>query len=685
MVLPIIGTFTSNGGVSTNVVTGTGAIAATANFTGSPTAGLAPLNVTFSDTSTGTITNRFWSFGDGGTTNTTTTNVVYQYAGAGTFTVNLTVFGPLGTNTLQRSNYITVTNLAPSAAFTGTPTNGAAPLNVTFTDASTGSITNRFWNFGDSVTTNTTSTNVVHQYSNAGTFSVSLTAFGSGGTNTLLTPNYIIVTNVAAVAGFTGTPTNGSAPLIVTFTDASSGTITGRVWSFGDSGTSTNTSPSHTYTNAGTFSVSLTVLGPGGTNTLTRSNYITATNVAAVAGFTGTPTNGAAPLLVTFTDASSGTITGRVWSFGDGATSAATSPSHTYTNAGTFSVNLTVFGPLGTNTLPRSNYITVTNLPPVAGFTGTPTNGTMPLLVSFTDASSGTITGRVWSFGDTGTSTATSPSHTYTNVGTFSVSLTVRGPLGSNTLTRSSYITVTTNHPPQITSGLTVTNAVLLVGTNAVVVAGETNTFLVTATDADSDPLTYQWVFGDGASTNTAIDTVDHVATNVCGPYHASVTVSDGQNSTNSQLTVVVACQMQITKMQAKLNFKKSDADACSLTATNLDLPTGFTLAGKSVTLGIGGAQVSFTFDSKGHQVKNTQGTCKLSFDKKTSTWTMKANLKKTDFQSAWVDEGLVNADVPKPGTTVTLAVVVLVDNEAFMADKSLLYTAKAGNSGAAK
>src|ERR1019366_10268093 len=103
------------------------------------------------------------------------------------------------------------------------------------------------------------------------------------------------------------------------------------------------------------------------TNALTGSAA-----VAPIAGFTGAPTNGAATLLVNFIDASSGTVTGRVWAFGDGSTSALTAPSHSYTSAGSFSVSLTVSGPLGSNTLLLANYITVTNVTsvvPVAAFT----------------------------------------------------------------------------------------------------------------------------------------------------------------------------------------------------------------------------------------------------------------------------------------------------------------------------
>jgi T5SS/PEP-CTERM-associated repeat protein len=162
-----------------------------ANFSGSPTSGVAPFAVTFTDASTGNITNRFWSFGDGNTTNTTATSMSHTYA-AGAYTVSLTVGGLGGSNTSTRTNYIVVVNPpAPVASFSGSPTNGVAPLAVTFVDASTGNITNRFWNFGDGNTTNTTAVSMNHTYV-AGTYTVSLTVRGLGGSDTSTRSSYIV-------------------------------------------------------------------------------------------------------------------------------------------------------------------------------------------------------------------------------------------------------------------------------------------------------------------------------------------------------------------------------------------------------------------------------------------------------------------------------------------------------------
>jgi PKD repeat protein len=84
-----------------------------------------------------------------------------------------------------------------------------------------------------------------------------------------------------------------------------------------------------------------------------------------------------------------------------------------------------------------------TEAPPVANFSGTPTSGTAPFTVTFTDSSSGTITSWAWTFGDGGSSSAQNPTHDYTTAPfTYDVSLTVTGPGGSDTMTKLGYITV---------------------------------------------------------------------------------------------------------------------------------------------------------------------------------------------------------------------------------------------------
>lgn len=185
--------------------------------------------------------------------------------------------------------------------------------------------------------------------------------------------------SAAYVAGFSGVPTNGPAPLTVQFTDLSSGAPTSWLWDFGDRATDTIQNPSHTYTAPGVYSVRLTVTGGGFSDSFVQIGYIsvdiptpTSTETTTVttqttpipikAGFRGSPTTGTAPLTVTFTDASFGSPTSWLWDFGDGSSSTLeVPPQHKYSVPGTYTVSLTVTGTGGSNVKKLTDYISVTD------------------------------------------------------------------------------------------------------------------------------------------------------------------------------------------------------------------------------------------------------------------------------------------------------------------------------------
>ncbi|HVM60337.1 MAG TPA: PKD domain-containing protein [Verrucomicrobiae bacterium] len=98
----------ANLGWINGVLNGASPVAPVAGFSAAPNNGPWPLTVTFTDTSTGTLTNRFWDFGDGSTTNTTANILTHAYGGPGTNTVSLTVSGPAGTSSLTLTNYIVI-------------------------------------------------------------------------------------------------------------------------------------------------------------------------------------------------------------------------------------------------------------------------------------------------------------------------------------------------------------------------------------------------------------------------------------------------------------------------------------------------------------------------------------------------------------------------------------------------
>jgi PKD repeat protein len=232
--------------------------------------------------------------------------------------------------------------------------------------------------------------------------------------------------------------------------------IAGVTVSTGTTSTTTNSSGSYTLSSLANGTYTLTP-SLGGYTFSPSSSSVTVSG-ANITGknFTGTPVSNTPPvanfsfttngLSASFTDNSSdsdGTIASRSWTFGDGGTSTATNPSHSYASAGTYSVTLTVTdNGSATNSVTKSVTVTApTNVPPTANFTFT----TSGLTATFTDASSdsdGTIASRSWTFGDSGTSTATSPSHTYAAAGTYSVTETVTDN-GGATGSKTSSVTVT--------------------------------------------------------------------------------------------------------------------------------------------------------------------------------------------------------------------------------------------------
>ncbi|MBU1202430.1 PKD domain-containing protein [Patescibacteria group bacterium] len=254
----------------------------------------------------------------------------------------------------------------------------------------------------------------------------------------------IIVGEIVPTANFTATPTFGTVPLTVQFTDTSVNNPTSWVWTFGEGSTSASQHPSFTYNGAGDFTISLTASNGSGGDTITKTSYIHVYPPVPTANFSATPTFGANPLTVQFFDQSTNSPTSWAWDFGDGANSSVEDPVHTYTTAGVYTVSLTASNGSGSDTVIKTNLITVNDpIPPIADFRADVTSGPAPLTVQFTDQSSGQPYSWYWNFGDGNDITGEGPhSNTYTSAGVYDVYLYVANQYGSDILTRYAYITV---------------------------------------------------------------------------------------------------------------------------------------------------------------------------------------------------------------------------------------------------
>jgi gliding motility-associated-like protein len=237
------------------------------------------------------------------------------------------------------------------------------------------------------------------------------------------------------VANFTAATTGGCSPLVVSFSDQSTGNPTIWFWDFGNGATSTLKNPSTTYFLPGQYTVTLTVTNSSGVNTKVQQNFIVVHGKPTVL-FAGNDSLGCFPFPVNFTDlsiASPGTVnTAWVWDFGDGQQSSAQNTSNVYTNTGNYTVSLKVTNDKGCwSTFTKPAYIKIDGGVEANFSSSQPTVCRLPVTINFTNASTGPgVLSYQWLFGDGGTSTQQNPAHTYTAPGTYSVTLITKSSNG---------------------------------------------------------------------------------------------------------------------------------------------------------------------------------------------------------------------------------------------------------------
>jgi PKD repeat protein len=245
-----------------------------ADFNATPTSGLAPLQVSFTDTSTSYdgIAGWTWNFGDGQSSEEQNPNHVY--AADGTYTVILMVLEEDGSDDVKtKMNYITVTDTAPKADFSYSQ--DTAPLTISFTDQSTSydEIVSWFWDFGDGQTS--TEQNPTHKFPDDGNFNVRLTVTDDDGSTDTISKQVALM-NSPPTADFD--IVSSEKPTVnedISFIDQSSdpdGDIVSWFWDLGDGTNSTAQNVTHRYQALGTYIVSLTITdNDGATDTASKN------------------------------------------------------------------------------------------------------------------------------------------------------------------------------------------------------------------------------------------------------------------------------------------------------------------------------------------------------------------------------------------------------------------------------
>lgn len=298
-----------------------------ANFTADPLSGQVPLDVAFSDQSVNG-TAYLWNF-DGTNTSDNIGDTEWIFETPGIYNVVLNVTNNAGSD--EHSETITVTNASAVANFTASNTTGGSPLDVTFTDTSSGTPINWDWYWSADEIKDSDAQNPSNSFM-AGTYNIRLYASNDGGGSWKNVTGMIVVSQPdQPVANFTANQTSGLFPLAVQFTDSTANSPTAWNWTFGDGNYSSEQNPVHIYVTNGAYTVSLNSSNVRGFDISTKTDYITAnTPPPPDAQFSANITTICMNGTVQFTDLSTGSPTSWFWDFGDGTNTTLQSPAHRY-------------------------------------------------------------------------------------------------------------------------------------------------------------------------------------------------------------------------------------------------------------------------------------------------------------------------------------------------------------------
>ncbi|MFN5134593.1 MAG: PKD domain-containing protein [Chitinophagaceae bacterium] len=398
----------------------------TVDFSSNITTGCFPLRAQFSDLSapgSGSITSWNWSFGNGATS--TQQNPSYIYTQSGTFFVSLTVTNSAGcTKTMVKPAYISVSNGVKADFNISAPVNCKPPETLSFQNLSTGPGTLTYqWDFGDGG--NSTSLNPTHNYLTAGPFTVKLITTSSDGCiDTITKSNAVQLNNYQTQIN---APSTGCINDPISFINQSTPAPVSSVWTFGDATSSSLINPIKIYTSTGNYTVKVINRY---TNCVDSATHAITINPKPTAAFTSTDSISCkAPHTVNFQNQSTGAVSWS-WNFGDGGTSLAQNPSHTYTAIGSYTVRLIITNSFGcTDTIIKTNFVRIEK--PVFNPKILPFEGCSMLNVNFTANTTAvdSIATWFWDFGNGNTSSIRNPSNVFDS-GTYNIKLRVITVLG---------------------------------------------------------------------------------------------------------------------------------------------------------------------------------------------------------------------------------------------------------------
>jgi PKD repeat protein len=361
-------------------------------------------------------------------------------------------------------------------------TAGCSPLKIKF-GTSFKNVVSYAWEFGDGNTS--TLANPTNLYTGTGFYTVKLKVrFGDGKIDSAIIANAVHV--VAHPEPDFNLPVTLLCPgQALQFTNRSKNTYR-LIWDFGDGVTSTDANPIHAYKGAGTYTVKLMAVNSFGCAEVKEAPNALTIQALPDAAFTASDTmscDASKSFAFSFNGSNASSY---LWSFGDGATSMLSNPTHAYNKTGKFTVSLKAWNSNGcSDSIAKKDFIFIDN-PSNPAFTVSGGNACLGSVVRFTDSTSGAVSW-FWNFGDGATSTDRNPTHSYSSSGKFSVTLTTINTAGcKSSVTQSDIVTVNGNLTANFTGKFS-----------------GCAPLAVNFTNHSVNATSYLWDFGDGSTSTT--------------------------------------------------------------------------------------------------------------------------------------------------------------------------------------
>jgi PKD repeat protein len=472
----------------------------------SPTTGCAPLTVSYTASPQVAGQSYQWNFPGGTPAFSLLPDPSVVYSTPGVYGASLTIINAAGPGSITENALVDVITV-PSVAFTYQYTPGS--LTVSFQNGSTGA-TSYVWTFGDGEESG--QEHPVHQFPGAGIYTVTLRAINACGFTETSLPIEIIL---PPTASFTAVPNTGCAPHTVQYMAMPSGSAYTYAWTFpgGNPSVSTEANPQVNYALAGIYGATLVVTNIAGSDSVETSDAVEVITLP-VAAFAVNSTAGS--LEISLLNQSSG-ATAYIWDFGDGQTSDAVNPVHTYATDGDYVITLRAINACGEETTQR---LVNLFLPPLPGIIISDTLGCMPMTVVYRASPQRAGHTYAWNFpgGQPTNSTDSVVSVTYNQVGQYGASLEVTNPAGSNIQQLQDMVRV-----------ITTPTAVFTINDTP-------GSLQVSLTNNSAGAERFEWIFSDGGSAELpepvysfplpGMYTVTLRAINQCGVDTLSATIS---------------------------------------------------------------------------------------------------------------------------------------------------------------